>query len=154
MLMAWRERSYRELTFWLVGLVVYIIIFSIHLKIVSDFQMETDRVSTWVALGGWPFVLSTAIWNLPLLFAPAWGVAVSLPLALLGLAGWGKAIGTRVALTVGAYLLVFLVIGRPNNWYWGLMYGPLLPLGWVFLLPAVSDLFRNTLRRGAAESGI
>lgn len=144
--MAWREGNYRELTFWLVGVVIYSIIFGIHLKIVSGLQMETDRVNNWIATGGWSFVLSTAIWNFPLLFAPVRVVAMLVPLALLGLAGWRGATGSRVALTVGSYVIVFLIVGRPVNNYWGLMYAPLLPLGWIQLLPAVHDLFRTALR--------
>jgi len=145
--MAWREGRYRELTFWLAGLVIYSIIFGIHLKIVSGLLMETDRANNWIATGGWSFVLSTATWNLPLLFAPARVVAVFVPLALLGLAGWRGATGSRVALTVGAYVVAFLIVGRPDNLYWGLMYAPLLPLGWIQLLPAFSDLIRNAFRR-------
>jgi hypothetical protein len=147
LVMAWHEGRYRELTFWLIGLVTYTIIFGIHLKIVSNLQSEMDRAANWIALGGWSFVLSTAIWNLPLLFAPAWVVAVLVPLALLGLAGWRGATGSRVALTVGAFVIAFLIVGRPDNLYWGLMYAPLLPLGWIQLLPVVPDLFRTALRK-------
>jgi len=54
--------------------------------------------------------------------------------------------------TVGAYLLAFLVVGKPFNNYWGLLYAALLPMGLVRLPDAMEqvvverNLFRSSRR--------
>ena len=63
-----------------------------------------------------------------------------------GLAGWRGELGNRVALTVTAYVLLFMVAGRSDNTYWGLLYAPLLPFGWVMAPAAFHDLW-NAARR-------
>jgi hypothetical protein len=43
-------------------------------------------------------------------------------------------------LIVGGYMIAFLFIGRPDNNYWGYLYSPLLPLGWMLAPAALYDL--------------
>jgi|ETNmetMinimDraft_26_1059896.scaffolds.fasta_scaffold314672_1 hypothetical protein len=76
--------------------------------------------------------------------SPWWIDVILLPLALLGLAGWRGAAGTRVGLTMGLYILAFLIVGRSDNYYWGLMYAPLIPLGVLHAPRALVDLVRAT----------
>lgn len=56
-------------------------------------------------------------------------MAVAAPLALLGLGAWRDPLGKRVALVVFGYIAAFLVVGRPENSYWGLLIAPIWPLG-------------------------
>ena len=72
---------------------------------------------------------------------------VILPLALLGAAGWRGTVGTRVALTMGAYVFAFSIAGRQDNYYWGLMYAPLMPLGLTFAPRALADLWKTAVGR-------
>jgi hypothetical protein len=142
---AWRENRYSELLLWILGMLIYGFVFGIHYKVVSDLQLKTDLENHWVVFGGWSFVLATAIWNFPLILFPFKIVAVCVPLALMGLIGWYGPIGSRVALTVGGYMIVFLIAGRPDNFYWGLMYAFLLPLGWIQLLFVCKDILGSIL---------
>jgi hypothetical protein len=137
---AWEGRR-REAVVWTLGLAGFAVYLFLHAARVWSLQEEIDRAgASWLGLGGWPFVLATARWNAYLADAPAWVAAVSVPLALLGLVTWHGPHGTRAALTVGAYVSLFLLLGRPDNHYWGLLYGPLLPLGLVGVPAAIQRL--------------
>jgi hypothetical protein len=61
---------------------------------------------------------------------------------MLGLWGWRAHFGTRTFLTVFAYICAFSIAGRPDNYYWGLMYAPLLPVGLINVPPCLLDLYK------------
>ena len=73
---------------------------------------------------------------------PPWVASLLLCLGLLGLVASRDPWVSRCALTVGGYVLAFLIVGRPDNAYWGDLIGPLLPLGWVLAPMALADLAR------------
>ena len=83
---------------------------------------------------------------------PDWLVLLYLSASLWGLAAWRGLGAVRVGATVGAYLLAFLVVGKPFNNYWGLLYAALLPMGLVRLPDAMEqvvverNLFRSSRR--------
>jgi hypothetical protein len=139
---AWREKRYPELIGWGVALLVYAAYFLWHMQMVHGQLGPQDRAYAdgWVQLGGLQFVLATAQFNGVLAILPLWVSAIVLPLAALGLAAWPGRTGAYVALTVAAYLGLFLAIGKPFNNYWGLLYTPLLTLGLAWLPAAVFDL--------------
>lgn len=141
LILAWQEKQDREMLGWLGGLTIFGLSLTLHASIVSKLLTPMDLINeTWIQFGGWPFVMSTGIWNAFLLVAPQWILAFVLPLALLGVWGWRGKIGARVALTLGAYYCAYLIAGRTNNTYWGFMYAPLIPLGVLYALPALHDL--------------
>lgn len=156
LLCAWREQRYREAVAWLLGVVLFGCVLALHASAVME-QMAVvaeRRSEGWLFAGGWSFVLATARWNGLVIIMPEWILAVITPLALLGLAGWRGALGGRIALTVGLYILAFLFIGRPNNSYWGLVYAHLLLLGLLYAIPALADLLAagfgfNTARQAS-----
>jgi hypothetical protein len=74
-----------------------------------------------------------------------WAVALLLPFCLLGLAHWKSSLGTRTGLTVAAYALVFMVAGRPNNFYWGVLYAPILSLGLLHAPSAAYCLWTRSM---------
>ena len=84
----------------------------------------------WIVLGGWPFVLAathTSVFLIPL--KDQWVAAATVPIAWAGFWYWPGALGWRLALTVTGYFALFMIAGRPDNWYWGFLVAPLLPLG-------------------------
>lgn len=96
----------------------------------------------WVAGGGWGLVLrmldsSTVLGTLPLPL-----IAGLAPLALLGWAAWPGPTGQRGAVLLAGFALAFTVIGRASNVYWGMLLGPLLPIGLVWAPFALADLAR------------
>jgi hypothetical protein len=66
---------------------------------------------------------------------------------VIGLAGAEDARARRAAVIVAGYLAGFLVVGRPDNYYWGLLYAPLLPVGFLLAPAALRDLFRKAFAR-------
>jgi hypothetical protein len=54
---------------------------------------------------------------------------------------------------LGLWLGVFLVLGRPDNVYWGFLFAPILPIGLAFAPAALRDLVRAA-RRHSAEAAL
>lgn len=94
----------------------------------------------WLAFGGWSFLLTLARHGALLLALPACVTAVALPLALLGWAAWRDPFAERAGATIAVWLCAFLIVGRPDNDYWGFLLAPLLPIGLACALPALRDL--------------
>jgi hypothetical protein len=106
----------------------------------------------WITLGGWPFVLRTASMHPYLFLLPAWVTAILVPLLLLGLSGWKGPLGSRIGLTVGIYIFLFLFVGQEFNRYWGVLYANLMLPGLLYFLAAGSDLSRS-IRCDSRDSG-
>src|SRR5206468_12268143 len=94
-------------------------------------------------LGGPAFVIHTSQMNVWLFKLPAWVALLYLTASFLGLAWWSGPTAARVRLTVALYALAFLVVGKPFNGYWGLLYVALLPFGIIRVVPAVRQLFKG-----------
>ncbi len=142
---AW-ERRRGEALAWLGGIVAFGIFLAIHAWVVGHHMNGADKAHEgWLQCGGWPFVVRTARCNPALLLAPPWTVGITLPLALLGLLAWTSPVGVRAGLTVGMYVAAFLLVGRSVNTYWGLLYAPLLPLGWLYAPAALKGLLGAAL---------
>jgi hypothetical protein len=109
-----------------------------------------DPVSPgWLAMGGWPFVVATARWNFIALKTVPLIAAILLSLALIGAAGLKNGLGLRLFALLAGYAAGFAFIGRPENYYWGLITAPVLAVALCFSQRAVSDL----VRRIAAPTG-
>jgi hypothetical protein len=146
--LAYRERRRRELFLWLAGIGVYAICLGLHaMAVLSRIPPSgvAPVVARWIQFGGMHFLLITSRMGLLLGF-PYWVAALYLPLAVFGLVGWASPVACRVMATVGAYLLVFSVVGVPSmNFYWGAMYSPLLAVGATWAVPACRDIARAAL---------
>jgi hypothetical protein len=134
-LMALVERRPREALWWLAATGACLLALLAHALAVLRHTLPSDPSMGWVRLGGWEFVLAADRWNAILALRP-WLPAALVPAALAGSLAWGGAVGPRLALTLIGYVAGFLVVGRPEDLYWGLMIAPLLPLGWVGLVAA------------------
>jgi len=137
-----------EALFWSIGMVAFGGELFFHWSIVKNLMTEADSslMGGWVVFGGWQFVLSTAQMHPYLLLAPHWVTAIILPLVLLGLAGWRGQLGSRVAATVGIYILAYLFVGLPYNQYWGLMYTNVMLLGLLYAPYSLRDLWQSVRR--------
>jgi hypothetical protein len=150
---AWRQRRYGELAAWAAGLAAFGGYFLWHNHMVHLHIADTDIAyrDGWLQLGGLPFVLATAGFNGLLLAKPLWITAVLLPLCVLGLAAWEGHAGDRARMTVAAYIVLYLFVGKAFDVYWGALYTPLMMLGLPFVPRAIADL-ATALRRNAAAS--
>lgn len=99
----------------------------------------------WLKLGGWPFVMATAQWNLLALLLGKTAAAVIVPAALAGALARTDAVGLRLAVLLIGYTLGFMVVGQPNDFGWGFVVAPLVGVGLALAPLAVGDLTRRAL---------
>lgn len=123
------HRRRQETIGWATGGAVWVGFYAWHFHQVTLAQVpDPASAPSWVSFGGWPFVVASVWFSSALQLAPYWLAALLVPLAL---AGWLFARGqfaVRIGLTALAFSVVFLVVGRSINLYWGLLYaGALLP---------------------------
>ena len=149
LLLALRDRRRIESITWTISILCVAAFYIAHASAVRAVTLPTDLSSeSWVATGGWRFVLlCMQDGTLFTVFSPK-VTAVAVPFALLGWCSWKHPIGTRVALFLGAYVVAFMVIGRTNNSYWGMLLAPFVPVGLLFAIPSVKVLYRRATRRG------
>jgi len=142
--MAMKDGRRVEAVGWLAAIAAFACGLWLHAAAVSPRLRAGDQASPgWLALGGWPFLLSSLRWNIPLGAARAWLLAILAPVALLGLADRRDPLGERLALTVWGYCVAFLFVGRPDNAYWGLLIAPIWPLGFLTAWQAVRGIGRG-----------
>lgn len=145
------EGKRREALAWAVAIVAFFGVFAVHAHLLAAQLKPGDLTSQgWLGFGGWPFVLATSKWNALLVLAPPWLIATVVPLMLLGLTGWPGPLGTRLALICFGYNFAFLVFGRPDNFYWGLIIAPLMMLGLLMTPRGLWDLARSAIHGSAA----
>ncbi len=144
------ERRRGEALAFAAALVIAIAALIWHGLAASALLTAHDPVSPgWLALGGWPFVVATARWNFIALRTGPVVASILLSLALLGAAGLKNGLGIRLFALLAGYAAAFVFIGRPENYYWGLITAPVLSVALCFSARAVDDL----VRRIAAPTG-
>ena len=127
------ERRPREALGYGTAVLLLAVLLAIQASHVDAVRIASDTHSrSWLSGGGWPFVLRLVHDNSLLIQLPLWTSAVCAPLALFGWCAWKHPIAKRATLFLAGMLLAFTRVGRPENAYWGLMIGALLPIGLAF----------------------
>jgi hypothetical protein len=138
----------REARAWIAAAALVLLLLVIHMREVEHIVRPGDVTSPgWVAFGGWRFDLALARQSSLLIQLPSWVAAIVAPLALLGWASLPGGYGLRVASLLGLWMIAFLVVGRPDNNYWGFLMAPFLLLGLALAPGALRDLFIAAGRR-------
>jgi hypothetical protein len=136
------ERRWPEVAVWLAAVMGYAGFYFLHAQQVASLIGPADRSTVeWLQLGGPVFLLRAASFNGVLLAAPYWVAGLVLVLGGIGIRQF-----VRPALTVAAFLLLFLFYGRPVNDYWGGLFAPLIAFGLVFAPGAIGALIRRATR--------
>jgi hypothetical protein len=130
---AWREGRRREVLAWAAVWAAFVAFFAWHAARVAAVAATAPAEvgGSWLQWGGLGFVLRTVQMNQWLFNLPLWVSALVFPLALAGLLIGDDRKGALAALTVLVYAGAFLVVGKPFNTYWGLLFAPALPFGIV-----------------------
>ena len=128
-LVALFQKRWSEVAGWAGGALAWLAFYVWHIREVALAQVPAPlSAPSWLALGGWPFVVSSVRFSSGLVLAPYWIAALIVPLALWGWIFARGPVAMRAGLTALAFATVFLVVGRDINLYWGLLYaGALLP---------------------------
>ncbi len=138
------ERRWKEFLAWLSAILLFLAAYLVHISVAATLYRPGDIVSsTWLSFGGWDFVIATAKWNILLHPLPNFLIALALCLGVLGLTGAREGRAQRAAVIVAGYLVAFLVVGRPENYYWGMLYTPLLAAGFLWAPAALRDLIHG-----------
>jgi hypothetical protein len=146
----WR-RDWREFGAWAGVTLLFSIAMWFHQTAVTGVVVPSDPPSPgWAALGGWAGMLRTFFLAGPLRWLPAAAAAPIIILSLFGWASWRSPTGLAAALMYSGYGLAFMLFGRANNFYWGLIVAPVFLVGLAFLPRAFSDLATAARRREAA----
>ncbi|WP_425615014.1 hypothetical protein NA78x_004902 [Anatilimnocola sp. NA78] len=111
----------------------------------ADLATAGGGISQWLKFGGLDFVLLTTRMNSFLFTAMGPVLFLYLLLSLLGL---GSAKDERLNLqfiVAASYLVAFCLVGMKLNFYWGLLYAPLLPAGISVAGTALSTLHERAV---------
>jgi hypothetical protein len=152
------KRRWIEGAAWAIGIALFFAFFAWHVGQVRAQLAGTEiaasaGLSQWLRFGGLDFVLLTTRMNSLLFAAPAFLLWLYLLASLIGLARRADETSHLACLSALAYLLAFAVLGRPENFYWGLLPAPLLAWGAVHGLLAVANWWDATTRAGGTEDG-
>ena len=131
--LAWWEGQKREALAWSAAAGVFAAGWAWHVSRVLNAMPAEPLENTWLAFGGWTFVLNASQATPILTVLPAswdnWILAVVIPVLWAGCWYWADGVGRRLAVVLVGYFALFTIVGRPDNWYWGFVIAPLIPLG-------------------------
>jgi hypothetical protein len=126
---AWRQD--RSMRLWIAAGAGLAVIYGAHIAAVVQHTPAKGIANGWGGLSGWAFIVSAIKAHVLLITAPYWVAALVAAICVPALWLWRE--GRIVAVVVSAYAAVFCVVARPDNWYWGLLIIPLMPLGCIAL---------------------
>lgn len=133
---------------WGVLMVVFALLFALHLSAVNALTEPQDRLSdSWLALRGLAGATGNVVDSTSLHLLPLWLAAPLAVLPLLGWAGWRSATGLTGFLLCLGYGVFFMIAGRENNFYWALLVTPVWFIGYAFVPRAVASLWNSALGR-------
>ena len=138
--LSWPRR--REALAWSGAIAAFAAVYGLHAFAVQAAQPPNPILSTgWVQFGGWPFILASVRLSSVLAVAPAVITAVAVPLALFGWVFAARSL-RAAPLTCIAFIACFMVVGRGDNAYWGLLYSTPLLAGMAFAPRGLVASFR------------
>ncbi len=136
----WR-RDWKESAAWGALVALFLAGLALHLHFVAQQVLPSDPSGpSWLMLRGLSGWLSNVVLSSNLRFLPHF---VSGPLVILmvfGWAGWRSSLATTATLLYLGYGLAFMLIGRPDNFYWGAVIAPAMLVGLAFAPRALKSL--------------
>lgn len=148
------HRQGREGAAWCVLLALFLAVLAWHLHVLSQQALVTDRPGpgwlTWRGPSGW---LSNIVMASPLRILPHWLAGPLMVLMMLGWISWRSHLANVMILFQAGYALAFMIVGRWDNFYWGLMVLPGLFVGLAFAPRAASGLWRSGFASSGDRSG-
>ncbi|MGA2952803.1 MAG: hypothetical protein ABSD80_11280 [Caulobacteraceae bacterium] len=133
------ERRWREAAAFAAALAASGLALWFHAQAINALVTSHDLASPgWVRFGGWEFVLQASFWNAIGAALGPWARALLVPVALVGAYAWPD---RRLVTLLAGYIAAFMVVGRSENFYWGLLIAPLIGVSLALAPGAFGDLF-------------
>lgn len=137
------HRRWREAAAWVVLAGLFALALALHLHAVAALVRADDPPSaSWITLRGLNGWLSPVVLSSNLRWLPTWLAGPAVLLSLFGWAGWRSAAGLFGTLLYLGYGVAFMIAGRPDNFYWGMMVAPAMWIGLAFVPMAARSLVR------------
>lgn len=147
----WR-RDWKEGAAWSLLAAAFLAALAIHLHVVAMQVLPSDRPSaSWLALRGLSGWLSNIVLSSNLRFLPHWLAGPAVVLMIAGWANWRSPAGLFGTWLFLGYGLIFMIAGRPDNFYWGAEIAPAMFIGMAFAGRAVKSLIAAAFPAAAAE---
>lgn len=141
--MAFWRRDWREGAAWSALAAVFLVLLSVHLRIIVAQVLPTDQLSpSWLALRGLSGWLSDIVLSSNIRFLPHWLSGPAVILMVFGWAGWRSPAGVFGTFLYLGYGVAFMIAGRPDNFYWGAMAAPAMFMGLAFAPTALRSLVK------------
>ena len=138
----WREDR-KEALAWGALVALFLAAVAVHLHFVAQQVLPSDPLGpSWLALRGLSGWLSNVVLSSNLRFLPHWLAGPVVLLSILGWAGWKRELGAFATLLYLGYGLTFMIVGRPDNFYWGAIVAPAMFVGLAFTPRALASLWR------------
>lgn len=140
---------WKEAAAWSAGIGIFFVFLFWHSQQVAaqltpeDLQAPGGGIAQWLKYGGLDFVLLTTRLNAFLFAAPGPVLFLYLLFALVGLSSVRD---ERIALqffAAASFLAAFSLVGMTINFYWGLLFAPLLPAGMAAVPQVVNTLWQR-----------
>ena len=142
------HRRWPEMAAWVGLIVVFVVGLAIHVHLAEAQIRPGDPASPpWLVLGGlsgWLYKVNNSTF---LSLLPVWISGPLVVLAVFGWTSWRTRMGAFAALLTMGYALAFMIAGRDNNFYWGLIMTPILFMGAGFLPVGLPSLWQRATGR-------
>lgn len=136
----WHWR-WKEAAAWAFLVALFVAAMAVHLNTVAGLVRPGDPVGpSWLTLRGLSGWMSMVVLSSNLRLIPAMLAGPLMVLMVFGWAGWRRPIATFATLLFLGYGLAFMIGGRGDNWYWGMMIAPMMWLGLAFVPMALKGL--------------
>jgi hypothetical protein len=137
------HRRWREGAAWAALAALFVAAMAVHLHTVAGLVQPGDPPSaSWLTLRGLNGWLSLVVLSSNLRWLPTMLSGPLVLLAVVGWSGWRSAAGAFGTLLYLGYGVAFMVAGRPDNFYWGMMVAPALMIGLALAPMALGGLVR------------
>lgn len=139
----WR-RDWKEGAAWIALALVFAMALLVHLHIIAGLVRPDDPVGpSWLVLRGLPGWIGNIVLSSNLRWLPHYLAGPLVFLMILGWAGWRTAAGTTLTFLSLGYGLAFMIAGRNENFYWGMVVAPVMFAGLVMAPAVLKSLWRS-----------
>ena len=138
----WR-REWKEAAAWTALIVVFLAGMALHFHLIAEHLRPGDRHSApWLVFRGLSGWLSNIVLASNLRYLPHHLAGALVITAMLGWAEWRSPAGVFGFWLYAGYGVMFMVIGRWDNFYWGALIAPGMFTGLAFVPRALVSLIR------------